>query len=168
MPKCQQEMLSPPRRGERSGRRWSGSPRRRAGRQASPKCPALSATSPLPNQVASSVDGRLRSARPRRRAHDRDPNAGHGLRGDTLTATGKAEAFGGRCLDAYPSKRERQQFGEPLAHCLAVRADTRSLANQGQVDIFNHAVWRLPRGGVHDQTNLPESAPAQRASEGGK
>jgi hypothetical protein len=59
------------------------------------------------------------------------------LSGDAFAAAGEAEPFGGGRLDANPALVEPQQRGDAGADGVAVRADLRGLADDGEVDMLD-------------------------------
>src|SRR6476620_11592651 len=67
----------------------------------------------------------------RSRANDQ----AHRVRGDALAATGGAEAFGGRRLDADGIAVDAEVQRDQAAHRVRVRADLRALADHGDVGV---------------------------------
>ena len=57
----------------------------------------------------------------------------------SLAAAREAEALGGRRLHGDAPDRHARDLGDPGAHRVAVRADLRSLADDGEVEMRDHA-----------------------------
>src|SRR5690606_10537592 len=56
-----------------------------------------------------------------------------GEAGNAFAAAQKAETLGGRPLDADPARLDPQDFGDPVAHGLAVWSDPGLLADQRHI-----------------------------------
>src|ERR1035437_4091064 len=69
-------------------------------------------------------------------------DGGGGVGRDAFAAAGEAELFAGGCLHRHARDRNSGERGDFGAHGVAVRADARSLANQGEVKMGDAAAAR--------------------------
>src|SRR5258707_608057 len=90
------------------------SPRRRAARRGSPRCPALPAASRrrTRSRAATPDAGREGAARPSPpRGSERQAEGRHRLAGDAFAAAGEAELLGGGGLDADAPRIDAEDLG---------------------------------------------------------
>src|SRR6202011_6148395 len=66
-----------------------------------------------------------------------DGGGRHG--GDAFLAAGESQSFAGGRLDGHPRQRKAGDLGDAGAHGFAERADFRTLANQGHVEMRDPA-----------------------------
>src|SRR6266403_1260740 len=72
----------------------------------------------------------------------RQADGGARERGDAFLAAGETEPFAGGCLHGHAREAQPGDLGDARAHGVAVRANFRTLANQGHIEMRDAAAAR--------------------------